>query len=133
MDGSQTGRRRPNKPAGLFYLVAAAAAIGVVATLFPPSDTETPGFALRSNFIYHLEIGVATIAVFYVVGMALWLAWHGKGFFKLPGGIEAPDPDVFDQAADGLEADEGDIELLRTELAEGLSEIDKRVSALEAR
>ena len=130
--GMGGGSGQPKKPSGLFYLVVGAVLIGAVAAVFPPNDKQTPGFALRSNFIYHLEIGLATLAVFYVVGMALWLAWHGKGFFKLPAGIEAPDPDVFDDAADDLEADKGDIEVLRTELSEGLSEIDKRVSELEA-
>jgi hypothetical protein len=133
MPASDTEGQTARKPAGLFYLVVVAVAFGVLAALVPPSDSEKPGFALRSNFVYHLEIGLVATAVFYVVGMAMWLAWHGKGFFKLPAGIEAPDPAVFDSAADNFEADKRDIEVLRTELAEGLSEIEERVSALEAR
>ena len=74
---SEKGKLSPSKP---FYLVLLATAAGLVAAI--AAGSEKPGFALKSNLVYRAEVGLAFLGIIYIVGVALWLSWYGKGFFE---------------------------------------------------
>ena len=130
MAQSEGGPRR--KPSLLFYLAGLAVVAGGIAAACASGDKD-PGFALQSNLVYRLEIGLATLAVLYVVALILWLAWHGKGFFKLPGGIEAPGGEEIESAANDLDAMRVDLDEFRSEAESSLIDLDARLQAIEDR
>lgn len=85
----------PTQPSSLLWFVLTAVAAGAYG--FVSAGGEHPGFALASNLIYRSEVGLAFLATIYVVGIAVWLAWFGKGFFEIKvagSGIRASDPEV---------------------------------------
>ncbi len=81
----------------LLALAVAAAAI---------AGTRAPGYALHSQWVRRLEVGLAVFAGLYVLIVMLWLAYQGRWVSRaqLPGGagVEIPDPDLT-AAASGLE------------------------------
>lgn len=126
---SEKGKPSPSK---LFYLVLLATAAGLVAAI--AAGSVKPGFALKSNLVYRAEVGLAFLGIIYIVGVALWLSWYGKGFFELNAfgsGIKAPGAEEIEEAG----AEVSDVGKLIDELQEetnaGLKELDERIDALE--
>ena len=108
-----------------------AAVLAGAAAAYRADDDKAPGFALQSNLVYRLQIGLATLAALYVIALVLWLAWHGKGFFKLPGGLEAPGGNEIEDAADDLDDMRVRVDEFQSEAVESLEELDRRLQALE--
>jgi hypothetical protein len=119
-------------PARLFWIVLLAVAGGLSA--FATAADHAPVYALGSNLVYRLEVGLATLAALYVVGVALWLAWHGKGFFELNvagAGLKAPGAEnVEDAAGDLAEAREA-FDEYREQSEASFEELDDRLQDLE--
>lgn len=56
------------------------------------APNRIPDFALQSAAVYRLEVGAAFFVAFYLVAMALVLAFSGRGFAELgPRGLRARD------------------------------------------
>jgi hypothetical protein len=85
---------------GACLMLAPAVAAAAVA------GTRAPGYALHSQWVRRLEVGLAVFAGLYVLVLVLWLAYQGRSVERaeLPGGagIGLPDPDL-DAAAAGFE------------------------------
>jgi hypothetical protein len=125
-NGAATDRDGPSLLFPL-TLVATVAAAAAGATADP---NWAPGYALDSNVVYRFEVGLAVLAALYVVALAVWLAWYGKGFFKLavgPASAEAPGAEHIEGAASDLEALREDFEEFRREAKEALSTLNKRL------
>jgi hypothetical protein len=126
---SPGGSRRPSS---LFWLVGLATIGGIVAAA--AADSETPGFALNSVWVYRAEVGLAFLGAIYLVAMTLWLAWYGKGFFELGAfgsTLKAPGAEEIEEAGDDVSDVGKEIEKLQEETTGGLKELDERVTALE--
>jgi hypothetical protein len=71
------------------------------------AESNTPGYALNSVWVYRLEVGGAFFVGVYALFLVFWLAYHGRSVQKaqLPGGlgVDVGDPNL-DQAAEGLTA-----------------------------
>jgi hypothetical protein len=79
----------------LVKVVAAMIVCGVVAAAFIPDRGRPGGYALRSEFVYRVEIGVIALAVLLFCLTALRLASYGRTFTQFgagPGNVGAPDP-----------------------------------------
>lgn len=62
-------------------IVAFAAAVFVAAEVSVPG--HPPSVALESASLYRVEVGAATFAGIYLVGMAFVLALHNRGFTQI--------------------------------------------------
>jgi hypothetical protein len=83
-------RRRP-----LVKVVAAMIVCALLAAAFIPDRGRPGAYALESEFVYRVEIGVITVAVLLFGLTALRLASYGRTFTQFgagPGNVGAPDP-----------------------------------------
>jgi hypothetical protein len=79
----------------LVKVVAAMIVCGVVAAAFIPDRGRPGGYALRSEFVYRVEIGVIALAALLFCLTALRLTSYGRTFTQFgagPGNVGAPDP-----------------------------------------
>lgn len=121
-----------SRPSVLLGFVGLAVLAGIYG--FCAAGHNRPGFALDSNLIYRSEVGIAFLAVLYIVGVALWLAWYGKGFFEINiagSGLKAPGADEVEEAGDDVSEMATLVDEVRMEVGKGLKELDERVKALE--
>jgi hypothetical protein len=128
--GDEKGNSR--RPALLFWIVLFAVAGG--ASAFATAHDHAPSYALNSNLIYRMEVGLAALAVLYVVGIALWLAWHGKGFFELSvagAGIKAPGAEDVEEAAGDIEEGGEAFREWRENAEANFEELDQRLQQIE--
>ena len=91
-----------NRPHPLVWFVTLIIGIALVVAL--TADAKDPSWAVRSEWVYRAEVGVAIVGLLYVPLIALSLAWRGETFRKIqaPGGagIEAPAAEVGSAAVD---------------------------------
>jgi hypothetical protein len=130
---SSNHRDKAHNPALLFWIVLPAVLGGIAA--FSTAHDQAPSYALDSNLIYRMEIGLATLAVLYVVGVALWLAWHGKGFFELSvagAGIKAAGAEDVEEAAGEIEESDEAFQEWREQAEETFEEMDQRLQQIES-
>ncbi len=123
---------KAHNPALLFWIVLPAVLGGAAA--FATAHDQAPSYALDSNLVYRLEIGLATLAVLYVVGVALWLAWHGKGFFELSvagAGIKATGAEDVEEAAGDIEEGSEAFREWREQAEATFEEMDQRLQQIE--
>jgi hypothetical protein len=126
------GKDKTHNPALLFWVVLPAFLGGLAA--FATAHDQAPSYALNSNLVYRMEIGLATLAVLYVVGVALWLAWHGKGFFELSvagAGIKAPGAEDVEEAAGDIEEGGEAFREWREQAEATFEEVDQRLQQIE--
>jgi hypothetical protein len=129
---SGNDKDKAHNPALLFWIVLPAVLGGVAA--FATAHDQAPSYALDSNLIYRMEVGLATLAVLYVVGVALWLAWHGKGFFELSvagAGIKAPGAEDVEEAAGDIEEGSEAFREWREQAEANFEELDRRLQEVE--
>jgi len=96
---------------------------------------KQPSFALGSNLVYRLEVGLAVFGFVYTLSLALWLAWNGTGFLKLGAGpitAEAPAAEPVEGAASDMADIGGEFERFKGETEAALLTLDDRIEALEA-
>jgi hypothetical protein len=117
-----------SKPSPLFYLVVVATTAAGIAGLC--ATPRQPGYALDSSVVYRVEVSAAVLLGLYFTALSLWLAWHGKGFFKLeigPAKAEALGAEHIENAAADLEGLREDFEQFRREADEALRRLDERL------
>ncbi len=122
------------RPSSLLWFVLAAVAAGIYG--FSSAGGEHPAFALSSNLIYRSEIGLAFLASIYVVGIAVWLAWFGKGFLEINvagSGIRASDPEMIGGVAQELVDMSSLIAAVKNETKDNLEDLDRRLQMVERR
>jgi hypothetical protein len=84
--------------------------------------------------IYRSEIGLAFMATIYVVGVAVWLAWFGKGFFEITvagSGIRASDAEVIGRVGQDLAELSASITAVSNETKVSLRDLDDRLKMIE--
>jgi hypothetical protein len=83
---------------GVLAMLAPAALAAAVA------GSAAPGYALGSQWVRRLQIGLAVFAGLYVIVLVLWLSYQGRSIQRaeLPGGagVNLPDPDLNAAAMD---------------------------------
>jgi hypothetical protein len=135
-DGKKLPRvRRWLRDAHPFFwlvLISLAPAALVAATIEP----RDPTWALRSEVVYRLEVGMAVFLVGYLVALALANGYKGNsiGRLGLPGGtgIDPKNPGL-DEASEGAAEFQEDARQNFKDLADAIATMNGRVSALEDR
>lgn len=101
--GNPPAERRPKQapqppkplPAHLVaYVVVALVAVAGVLGGLTDAPQDPPGWALRSDLVYHLEVAGVLLAAGYLVVVLLVLGWDNATLTKLtlgPAGAEAPE------------------------------------------
>src|SRR5918911_742476 len=88
------------------FFWGAAAMLAPAVAAAAVAGTRAPGYALHSQWVRRVEVGLAVFAGLYFLVLVLWLAYQGRSVERaqLPGGagVGLPDPDL-DAAAAGFE------------------------------
>lgn len=101
-DGSNKKGGRAAVHPFFWALLVLAVLSGIGAALAP--SAKVPSYALRSVWLYRLEVGGAIFLGLYMVALLIGLAWDGKGIrqVQLPGGVGITVDQNLEGAADGL-------------------------------
>jgi hypothetical protein len=101
-DTPGAGGSEPHRPHALFWILVALLAPAVWAAR--AADGDAPGVALRSDWVWRVEIGMLVFALGYVLAIVLWLAYFGKTVprVELPSGtgIQVPGGGDLERAAE---------------------------------
>lgn len=113
-------------------LISLAPAAFVAATVEP----RDPTWALRSETVYRLEVGMAVFLVGYLIALAIANGYKGNslGRLGLPGGtgVEPKDPGL-DEASEGAAEFQEDARRNFGDLTDAVATMNGRVSSLEDR
>jgi len=79
--------------------------IGPAVIAAASADSNTPGYALNSVWIYRIQVGLVFFLIEYTLLIAIWLAYQGRsvGEIQLPGGAGFALKDPAKQTADSFE------------------------------
>lgn len=135
-DGADGGdvETESTRPHSFFWLVLLGTVPAVAAAV--AADTNAPSYALGSEWLYHLEVGLAVFAACYLCGLAIVLSYQGRsiGRLDLPGGggVAPGDPAHLQVAADDLHDFQEETRLRLKEDTASLASLEERVQALQA-
>lgn len=118
----------------LFWAVLAVVGLALAAALVGADGEKEPSYALGSNLVYRLEVGLAVFGFFYILTLAVWLGAKNTGFLKLGAAgatAEAMPADAVEGAATDIAAISGEFEKFKDDTKSALLKLDKRVDALE--
>jgi len=129
---------RASAPHPFFWAVSTAVVVGAVAAA--TAGSASPAFALRSNLVHRIEIGLVPGLVLYAIGLVLWRAWQGEALSRVagPGGTSVssagePVDRQLDTAADNLQAFQTKTDQRLALLEDAVLELDSRTGHDDAR
>jgi hypothetical protein len=116
-----------------FFWLLIASLVPAVASALAVRSLR-PGYALNSEFVYRVEVGLATYVCFYALVLLLWLGYQGRSVnIHLPGGagVSSPDPGL-NAAADAFEEFQKSATARLDAHDDALEDLDRRVTVVEA-